>query len=262
MIISRPLVLVDLETTGTWIEKDKIIEIGMIKCLPDGTMNKYLKRINPGIPIPPEITELTGITNEDVKDAPLFKDIAEEILLFIEDADLGGFNAKRFDLPLLKRELYESEIIFEWESRVIFDAQIIYHVFEKRDLTAAYEFYCQKNMANAHSALGDVEATLEVLEKQVEKYGIGSGHLDDLKDVDYQKKDNFYDNERKFCWWNGELYLLFGKYAKKKSLKKTAEEDPNYLRWILKADFSNDVKLLVKNALEGQFPQKEYKIGK
>jgi DNA polymerase-3 subunit epsilon len=256
MKISRPLVLIDLETTGIWVEKDKIIEIGMIKCWPDGSREKYLKRVQPGIPIPPVVTELTGISDSDVASAPLFKDLAAEIHAFISDSDLGGFNVKRFDLPLLQRELFDAQITFEWESRTIFDSQEIYHIKEKRDLTAAYNYYCHKELLGAHSALADIEATLEVLEKQVEKYGSADGSLDALQDIGYERRGDFYDSEHKFAWWNNELYMTFGKYARKKSLKDIAFSDPGYLSWILKADFSEAVKGLVKKALAGELPKR------
>ena len=126
MKLKKPLVVLDLETTGTWIEKDKIIEIGMIKCSPDGNQETYEKKVNPGIPIPKNVSEITGINNEDVKDAPFFKDIFREVYEFIDDYDLAGFNIERFDLPLLARELNEMGIDFEWEKRTVYDAQKIY----------------------------------------------------------------------------------------------------------------------------------------
>ena len=154
MKLTRPLIILDLETTGTWIEKDKIIEIAMVKCLPDGSKLTYEKFINPGIPIPPRATEVTGITDADVKDAPKFEQVAKEVADFIgPDSDLGGFNLERFDVPLLIREFSEAGMAFEWRSRTIYDAQKIYHIHEKRDLTAACKFYCDKELADAHSAL-------------------------------------------------------------------------------------------------------------
>jgi DNA polymerase III subunit epsilon len=257
MKLTRPLVVLDLETTGMWIEKDRIIEIGMIRCMPDGKNETYEKRVNPGILIPAEVTAVTGITNEDVKDAPHFRDIAQEVMAFLAGADLGGFNLERFDLPLLAREFSDNNLEFKWENRAIYDAQKIYHLHEKRDLTAAYAFYCHKDLVDAHSALGDVRATLEVIDSQVKKYGNGMDTIEALRDFDYKERTEFYDAGRKFRWWNGELYMMFGKYARRESLKKIAEKDRGYLEWILSQNFSDDVKELVEGALEGHFPKPE-----
>jgi len=257
MKLTRPLVVLDLETTGTWIEKDRIIEVGLIRCMPDGTKTTYAKRVNPGIPIPPVVTEVTGIRDEDVKDAPSFREIAQEVFDFLEGADLGGFNLERFDLPLLAREFEGAGIKFEWAKRVVYDAQKIYHVHEKRDLSAAYSFYCHKDIVDAHSALADSEATLEVLSSQVKKYGAGNESIESLKDFDYKRRTEFYDADRKFRWWNGELYMMFGKYAGKRSLKEVAKNDRGYLEWIVSQNFSDEVKDLVEGALEGHFPVQE-----
>jgi len=254
MKINRPLVVMDLETTGTWIEKDRIIEIGMIRCESDGKQSCYEQRVNPGMYIPAEVTEVTGINNEDVKGCPNFRQIASAVLEFVGDADLAGFNLERFDLPLLAREFKDNGYEFKWETRTIYDAQKVYHLHEKRDLTAAYAFYCHKELLNAHSALGDVRATLDVLVAQVEKYGQGKEDLEALREFDYKKRTEFYDATKKFRWWDGELYMVFGKYAKKESLKRVAEKDRGYLQWILTQDFSDEVKELIEGALDGNFP--------
>lgn len=254
MKITEPLIVLDLETTGVWIEKDKIVEVGMIKCLPDGSQVDYLKRVNPGIPIPPNVTEVIGITNDDVKDEPFFKQIAQEVLDFIGDANLAGFNLERFDLPLLEREMVEAGLRFPWQKHKVYDAQKVYHINEKRDLTAAYKFYCEKDLDNAHTAEADARATLEILEAQVARYGEGDGNLEALDAFNYKTLADFYDEGRRFRWWNGELYPMFGKYAKRYSLREMASKDPKYLEWILTKDFSDDVKMLVEDALKGQFP--------
>lgn len=252
MKLNRPLVVLDLETTGIWIEKDCIIEIAMIYCSPDGTFREYDQRINPGMPIPKEAGDVTGITDDDVKDCPRFRDLANEILEFIGDADFGGFNVERFDLPLLQREFSDIGMSFSWKNRIVYDAQKIYHLNEKRDLTAAYSFYCGKDLEGAHAALVDTRATLSVLEAQVKKYG--NDDIELLQDFDYKIYGEFYDESRKFRWWNGELYMMFGKHARKKTLKQVSKDDPRYLEWILSADFSEEIKDLVAGALEGKFP--------
>ncbi|MCK5581659.1 MAG: 3'-5' exonuclease [Candidatus Omnitrophica bacterium] len=254
MKLSRPLVILDLETTGTWIDKDKIVEIGMIKCFPDGEKQIYEKRVNPGMPIPKESREITGIADEDVKNAPYFASIADEVLAFLEGADIGGFNIQRFDLPLLAREFSSIGKTFSWQLRTVYDAQKIYHVHEKRDLTAAYKFYCDKDLVGAHAALADSEATLDVLSSQLSKYGGGDDAIEALKEFDYQQRNEFYDTGRRIRWWNGDLYMMFGKYARKESLKTVAKIDRAYLQWILSQKFSDEVKDLVEGALEGNFP--------
>ena len=253
MKLSRPLVVLDLETTGTWVEKDRIIEIALIKLMPDGTQLKFHKKVNPGIPIPEKITELTGISNEEIKDAPGFSDIAEEVLAFLEGVDFGGFNMERFDLPILERQLFESGgHVLEWRNRRLYDAQKIFHINEKRDLSAAYRFYCGQTLDKAHTALADAAATVEILEQQVSQYGQGATEIDVLDQFDYQRTEQYYDSEGKLCWWNGALYPTFGKYGRKQSLQELVEKDANYLRWVLKADFSAEVKKAVKAVLDGQ----------
>ena len=212
MKLPRPLVVFDLETTGTWIEKDRIVEIGIIKLLPDGSKENYVKRINPGISIPPNVSRITGITDDDVKDAPGFKDLAKEVLEFIGESDIGGFNILRFDLPILEREFFEAGISFPWRERNIYDAQI-------------------------------------------KKYGADEQGIESLKNFDYEQSSAYFDKGRKFCWWNGQLYPTFGKYGKKKHIKDIVKNDRPYLNWVLTKDFSEEVKIMIKKTLDGDFPQ-------
>ena len=255
MKLLRPLIVFDLETTGVWIEKDKIVEIGMVKLLPDGSRHSYIKRVNPGMPIPVNVTRLIDISDADVKDAPKFKDIAKEVLEFIGDFDIGGFNILRFDLPVLEREFLDAGFSFHWRDRNVYDAQKVYHIHEKRDLVAAYQLYCDKELNNAHSALGDAEATIEILDAQIKKYGSEEQGVVSLKDFDYEQFNAYFDKERKFCWWNGQLYPTFGKYAKKKHIKDILKNDRPYLEWMLTRDFNEEVKAMVERVLGGEFPQ-------
>lgn len=254
MILERTLVVFDLETTGTWIEKDKIIEIAMIKIKPDQSQEVYHQKVNPCMPIPAIVTEITGISEQDVESAPKFKDIVTDVLEFIGDADFGGFNVERFDLPLLEREIQETGNEFKWRTRNIYDAQKVFHLNQKRDLTAAYQFYCQKDLVDAHSALADTQATLDILSAQVNTYGKENQSIDVLKEFDYKQTSEFYDSDRRFRWWNGKLYMMFGKYARKLSLDDVVKRDRRYLEWILSADFSEEVKILVEDALAGKMP--------
>jgi DNA polymerase-3 subunit epsilon len=260
MKLAKALVILDLETTGMWLEKDRIIEIAMVKVLPSGERTVYHKRVNPGMPIPMVVTELTGISNADVKDAPAFKVIAKEVLEFIGNADLGGFNVDKFDLPLLERELREAGHSFQARAHAVYDAQKVFHLNEKRDLTAAYALYCGKKLEDAHSALADTEAALAVLEAQVAKYGEGDNGVETLARFNYVERQEFYDSDKRFRWWNGELYMMFGKYAKKESLREIARKDPHYLEWMLSKDFSEEVKALVEGALKGQFPKQDTEV--
>lgn len=255
MILSNSLVILDLETTGTWIEKDKIVEIAMIKCLLDGSQEVFTMRTNPGIPIPQNVTQIIGISNDDIKDAPCFKDIAEEVLLFINNADIGGFNVERFDLLILKREFDEAGFKFELDNRNVYDAQKIYHTHEKRDLTAAYIFYCNKILHDAHSALSDVKATLEIIKEQIKRYGDYNKGIESLKNNKNTHFNEYFDKDRKFRWWNKNLYPTFGKYAAKKSIKEIAKIDHSYLEWILEKDFNIDVKTMIRSVLNGKFPE-------
>jgi DNA polymerase III subunit epsilon len=255
MKLVKTLIVFDLETTGTWIEKDRIVEIGMVRLSPDGTRQDYVKRVNPGIPIPVNVSRIIDITDDDVKDAPKFKEIAQEVFDFIGDADLGGFNVQRFDLPVLEREFLDAGISFHWKHRDIYDAQKIYHIHEKRDLMAAYKLYCNKDLTNAHTALGDAEATVEIFKAQIAKYGSEEQGMESLKDFDYEQSSAYFDTERKFCWWNGNLYPAFGKYRRKKHIKDIARKDRSYLEWLIGSDFSDEIKALAQNALKGEFPK-------
>ena len=257
MKLTKPVVVLDLETTGLWVEKERIIEIGMVRCEPDGSQKQYSQRVNPGIPIPAPVVRLTGISSEDVRSAPRFKDIVSDVLRFIGDSDFAGFNVERFDLPLLEREVFDAGQRLEWRHRTVYDAQKIYHIHEKRDLKAAYRFFCDKDLVNAHSALGDVLATQQILQAQIEKYGHGSEYLESLIDFDYEPMGVYFDDEKKFRWWNGELYPVFGKYGRKLSIKEIAQKDPAYVRFLMDSDFGEKVRTMLREVLAGKFPAAE-----
>ncbi len=255
MKLNRALVVLDLETTGTWIDKDRIIEIAMVKTMPDGSTEVFSSKVNPAMPIPPVVTELTGISDADVKDAPTFVLIAGKVLEFIGDADLGGFNVERFDLPLLSRELATAGIQWDFAGRTIYDAQKIYHLHERRDLFAAFAFYCKGELRDAHSAVADAQASLDIIREQVTRYGEGSADIESLKKFNYKTTGEYFDVDRKFRWWNGELYMTFGKYARKEPVNVVAKKDPHYLQWILEKDFSDEIKLMIQDALNGRYPK-------
>ncbi len=257
MKLTNDLIVIDLETTGTWVEKDKIVEIAMIKCHVNGDKEIYHKRVNPGISIPKNVSKLIGISDDDVKELPNFQTISAEVVSFIGESDLAGYNSDKFDLPLLERELCDSGLKFNWRLRRTFDAQKVYHINEKRDLTAAFKFYCQKKLENAHSALADAEATLSILNIQVDKYCDENGGMEQLGKFAYQEPEEFFDADRRFRWWDGKLYMMFGKYSGKYSLQEIVKKDRQYLQWILSADFSGEVKALVEDAIIGKFPVRD-----
>src|SRR6187549_3590364 len=177
--LRNPLCFFDLETTGINITQDRIIEIGAVKMMPNGEVIRKATRINPTIPIPAESTAIHGISDEDVKDKPTFKEVAKDYAKFFEGSDLGGFNVLKFDIPVLVEEFLRAGVEFDYSRKKIVDAQRIFHLMEKRTLSAAYRFYVNKELVNSHSAEADAEATMEVLLAQVARYE-GQDVLDGL----------------------------------------------------------------------------------
>jgi DNA polymerase-3 subunit epsilon len=180
--LTSPLAIFDIEATGLSITTDRIVEIAVIKIMPDGSEENFLKRVNPGIPIPPEVTEIHGMTNEDLKDEPSFKEIVPELEAFLGDADFAGYNSNKFDLPMLAEELIRAESTIDLSIRKHIDVQNIFHKMEQRTLIAAYKFYCSKDLTNAHTALADAKATWEVLDAQIGKYENVESNVDFLSD--------------------------------------------------------------------------------
>jgi len=252
--LDKPLVIFDLETTGVVINLDKAIELSYMKISPDGKKDLKTYRFNPGIKIPKESIEVHGITNEEVQKYQYFKEYASELLEIFSDCYFGGFNVIGFDLPLLQKEFKEAGLKFEYSTDDIIDSKVIFHTMEKRDLTAAYKFYCDKDHIDAHSAEGDVIATAEILASQLLKYP-------EIKDREFlasmhsQKDDRYVDSERKFYWRDGEAMFAFGKH-RDRSLKRVAAQDPTFFTWMLSADFNPEIKEIANNALNGIFPKK------
>ncbi len=233
--LTQPLCFFDLETTGVDISKDRIVEIAILKLLPDGTQNKMVWRINPECPIPAEATAVHGITNEMVADAPTFKQRASEIYNFIKGCDLAGFNSDRFDLPLLVEELLRAEVNFDFKKIKTVDVQTIFHKMEERTLTAAYRFYCNSELEDAHSAMADTEATRDVLMAQLERYANLEPNIDFLNAFSTRKKSADFAG---FIIYNkkGELCFGFGKH-KDKRVVDVLQNEPGYFGWVLNADF-------------------------
>lgn len=248
----KPLCVFDLETTGTNVGKDRIVEICILKVNPDASRESKTWKVNPEMPIPKESSAIHGIYDEDVVNAPIFKDIASKILEMISGADLGGFNSNRFDVPLLAEELLRAGLDFDLSKFKLVDAQTIYHKMEPRNLSAAYNFYCQKTLENAHSAEADVLATFEVLDAQV-------GHYEDLpKEVAGLSEFSFHS---KFADLAGMIHFndkdqeifAFGKY-KGQVVKEVFQKDIGYYGWLQSADFPlYTKKIFTKIQLKSRF---------
>lgn len=254
--LTRPIAFIDLETTGINVAADRIIEISIVKVLVDGNKELLTERLNPTIPISPQAIAVHGITNEELTDKPTFKERANAYTSFIGNADLAGYNAIKFDIPLLVEEFLRADIDFEVKGRKQVDIQNIFHKMEQRTLVAAYQFYCNKELVNAHSAEADTLATLEILEAQLDRY----------KDTNYKDKEgnistpvqNDIQLLSDFSYYmknadligqivyndNGEEVFNFGKY-KGKSVEKTFKEEPQYYDWMMKSQFALSTKKVI-----------------
>jgi DNA polymerase III subunit epsilon len=233
--LTKPICFFDLETTGVNISKDRIVEISILKVYPNGKEERKTWLVNPERSIPEEVTAIHGISDEDVANAPTFKAIAKEVQAMIKDSDLGGFNSNRFDIPLLAEEMLRAELDFDMKNRVSVDVQTIFHKMEQRTLVAAYKFYCDKNLEDAHSAEADTLATYEVLKAQVAKYEDLENDTKFLADFSSRKK---FADFAGFINFNkdGEECFSFGKH-KGKRVVDVLEEEPGYFGWLLNADF-------------------------
>jgi DNA polymerase-3 subunit epsilon len=243
--LHKPLCVFDLETTGTQVAKDRIVEISILKVNPDASRESKTWLVNPGIPIPPETSAIHGITDEKVKDAPTFKEIASKVMDMIAGTDLGGFNSNRFDVPLLAEELLRAGLDFDLSKFKLVDAQTIFHKMEPRNLTAAYQFYCKKELVNAHSAEADVLATFEVLDAQVGHYDELPNDIASLSEISSHHK--FADLAGFIAFDKEEKETFtFGKY-KGQRVKEVFQKDLGYYGWIQNADFP----LYTKKVLTG-----------
>ena len=232
--LKRPLVFIDLETTGVNLSTDRIVEIAIVKVLPDATKSVKKKIINPQMPIPKSSSDIHGITDEKVKDAPTFKQVANELKQFIDDADLSGYNSNRFDVPLLMEEFLRAGIEIDMHNRRMVDVQHIFHMMEKRTLGAAYKFYCEKELHDAHSAEADATATWEILEAQLNRYV----HLGDSLEtiLQFTGEEKFVDFARRFIMDNDIEIFNFGKH-KGRPVCDVLKAEPQYYDWMMKGDF-------------------------
>tara|TARA_R110002073_G_scaffold40547_1_gene114867 strand:- start:71744 stop:72520 length:777 start_codon:yes stop_codon:yes gene_type:complete len=233
--LTKPIVFFDLETTGVNIAKDRIVEISILKIQPNGTKESKTWLVNPEMEIPEESSAIHGITNEKVVNEPTFKELAEEVSTLIAGCDLAGFNSNRFDIPLLAEEMLRAEVDFDMKNRVAVDVQVIFHKKEQRTLGAAYQFYCDKILEDAHSAEADTNATYEILKSQLDKYEDLDNNIKWLSEFSSHKKRADFAGFITFDDDDEEVFT-FGKYRGKKVVE-VLEQDKGYYSWIQKADF-------------------------
>ena len=238
--LKNPIVFFDLETTGTNIVTDRIVEISYLKISPNGREESKTIRINPEMHIPEQVTAIHGITDEDVADCPRFKEVAREIARDFEGCDLAGYNSNRFDIPLLAEEFLRAEVDIDMKKRKFVDVQVVFHKMEQRTLSAAYKFYCEKDLDNPHSAEADTRATYEVLMAQLDRYpelkneiAFLSGFTTQNNNADFAGRIIY--NEK------GEEIINFGKYKGQK-VSDVLKNDIGYYGWIMSSDFTLDTK--------------------
>jgi DNA polymerase-3 subunit epsilon len=247
--LERPLAVFDLETTGIRIGRDRIVQVAIVRLMPDGTREKWQSLVNPEMPIPPEATAVHGISNADVADAPVLAELSTELLHQLDGCDLCGFNVLRFDLPFLSEELYRVGATWDSSTLRVIDALRIYHHFERRDLSAAARFYLDRDHAGAHDALADVEMTADVLLAQLERYTelprtaaeLGEFCGDRKRSPDAAGKLQFDDH--------GSVCLAFGKY-KGWTIENIGRNDPGYMQWLItRAELPGSTLAVMKNVL-------------
>lgn len=240
LTLKKPIIFFDLETTGINITQDRIVEISVIKVMPNGEEIRRTRRINPEMPIPKESTDIHHITDEDVKDAPTFRQVAKSLAQMFAGADIAGFNSNRFDIPMLDQEFQRADVDFDFSKARFVDVQTIFHKKEPRNLVAAYRFYCGKNLEEAHSANADTEATYEVLKAQLDHYPDLPREIEKLADFSSQNRNVdfmgrlIYDDQQREV-------INFGKY-KGKVAEEVLRRDTGYYDWIMKGDFTKNTK--------------------
>jgi DNA polymerase-3 subunit epsilon len=244
--LEKPIVFFDLETTGVKVAEDRIVEISILKVFPNGNKESKTWLVNPTIPIPSETTAIHGISDKKVANEPTFKQLAPEIEGLIHNCDLAGYNSNKFDIPLLAEEFLRSGIDFDMIGRKAVDVQNIFHKMEQRTLVAAYKFYCDKDLINAHSAEADTTATYEILLAQLNKYDKLENSINFLSD--FSQRGGKFADIAGFIRYNedGEEVLSFGKY-REVTLKQIWNENPGYFSWINQADFPLYTKNVMRN---------------
>jgi DNA polymerase-3 subunit epsilon len=254
--LHRPLAFIDLESTGTSPERDRIVEIAILKLHPDGREEFRCKRVNPGVPIPPDATAVPGITDADVANEPPFIEYARGVYSFLEGCDFAGFGITRFDLPLLRAEFWRTrQLDFRWRDCAVIDAMAIFHTRHPRDLSAAVQLYCGRPFPEAHAAKDDVRAAMDVLDAQLQHHQDLPRNVNDPDGLLNAEAKDWVDHDGRFVWIADEATIAFGT-NKGRSLRDVANADPDYLAWMLDSDFAPDVQEIVQAALRGELPRR------
>ncbi len=243
--LKNPLIFFDLETTGINIASDRIVEISWLKVQPDGRESIQTQLVNPTIPIDPRATAIHGISDEDVKDQPTFSEMARKLANEFEGCDFAGYNSNKFDIPLLAEEFLRAGVDFDLRKRKFIDVQVIFHKMEQRTLAAAYQFYCQKVLEDAHSAEADTRATYEILKAQLDRYGQLENDVDFLSGFSTQNRS--VDLAGRIIYDDKDVEVFnFGKY-KGEPVEEVLKKDPGYFGWILNGDFPLYTKKVLTN---------------
>ena len=243
--LTKPMAFFDLETTGVNVAKDRIVEISILKVLPSGEKETYTKRMNPEIPIPVEASEVHGIYDFDVMNEKTLKELAPEIIAFFGDADLAGYNSNRFDVPMLVEEFLRVEVDFDMSDRKLVDVQSIFFKKEQRTLSAALQFYCSKDLENAHSAEADTLATYDILVSQLERYEDVENNVDFLSEYTQMGGKNADFAGRFVFNADGDPCFNFGKH-KDKTIEEVLRREPSYYAWMMKGDFPRYTKKILQ----------------
>jgi DNA polymerase-3 subunit epsilon len=243
--LKNPIVFFDLETTGINVASDRIVEISWLKIMPSGQEVSHTQLVNPTIPIDPRATAIHGISDEDVKDKPTFKEIAKSLVREFEGCDLAGYNSNKFDKPLLAEEFLRAEVDFDMSRRKFIDVQVIFHKMEQRTLSAAYKFYCEKDLEEAHTAEADTRATYEILKAQLDRYGDLENSVEFLSGFSAQKRNVDFAGRIILNDRDVEVFN-FGKY-KGEPVEEVLRKDPGYFGWILNGDFPLHTKKVLTN---------------
>jgi DNA polymerase-3 subunit epsilon len=254
--LEKPLAILDIESTGAAPHRDRIIELSILKVLPGGGSESQTWRINPGIPIPAETSDIHGIYDEDVARKPEFRRLAPQVAEFLRDCDLVGFGIAQFDLPILRIEFERADCDFPMDDRRIIDAKTIYHKREPRTLSAAHVFYTGTAFEDAHSAEADVLATYRVLLGQFAKYGDLPNSIQGLHLLCNPDQQDWVDSEGKFIWRGNDVFFNFGKH-RREPLREVCVTDPPYIEWFLQSDFRAELKTIVAAASQGRLPQRQ-----